>query len=358
MQVLFKTSYDQDISHLPYSGEKIRVGLAGLAALLAPLVLSPYLLGELGLLMVYAIAGLGLCLLTGFAGQVSFGHAAFLGIGAYIDAILMTKGLSPLVAVPSSILGASLVGAALGKSASRMRGFYLAIATLVFSVLVETVIGQSDAMTGGYAGIAVPTPRVLNLDIGTGWRQYYVDLSALVLSLLCTANLLRAPTGRTFAAIRDSEISARSLGVDVGQAKIEAFAVSAALAGLAGALLAHHFQFLTPETFGVTESLRLLLMIVVGGMGTLLGPLLGALFIMVLPPLIGELKTVLPTRISEQPGLEPLVFGIIIVLVILFEPHGLAGRWTKLRHFLETFPYYRADSFVRQKQYLKTERLR
>lgn len=358
MRVLFKTSYDQDIDHLPHVGEKVRVALAAGLAVTAPLYLSPYLLSELGLLMVYAIAGLGLMALTGFAGQVSFGHAAFLGIGAYANAILMAKGLSPLASIPLAVLVTAAVGAALGRSASKMHGFYLAIATLVFSVLVETLFGKWEAVTGGYAGIPVPSPRVFGFDLGSGWRLYYVDLAALVVALVALANLLRAPTGRMFVAIRDSEVSARSLGVNVARAKIEAFAISAAMTGLAGALLAYHIQFLSPETFGVTESLRLLLMIVVGGMGTLLGPLLGAVFIMFLPSVIGQLKTLLPARIAEQPGLEPLVFGIIIVLVILFEPQGLAGRWVKIRNFLETFPYYRADSFVRQKRYLKTERMR
>jgi branched-chain amino acid transport system permease protein len=297
-------------------------------------------------------------MLTGFTGQVSFGHAAFMGIGAYTHSILMTQGLPFVVALPLAVLVSAAIGAALGRSASKMHGFYLAIATLVFAVIVETVIGEWYGLTGGHTGMFVPPLTVLGLDLSVIWRQYYLDLAFLVLVLLVATNVLRGPTGRAFVAVRDSELSARCLGVNVAATKIQAFALSAGITGLAGALMAHHLQYLVPETFSVTESLRLLLMIVVGGLGTLLGPILGAALLMILPLVIRELRDVLPSAIGEAAGLEPLLFGLIIVLFILFEPTGLAGRWVKIRRFLETFPYYRADSYVRQKQYLKTERMR
>ncbi|SLN46676.1 branched-chain amino acid ABC transporter permease [Oceanibacterium hippocampi] len=358
MQILFKTSYDQDIDHLPHRAELLRVGLALALAIAAPLLVGSYILSQLGLLMVYAIAGVGLMMLTGFTGQVSFGHAAFLGLGAYAHAILMSKGVPFGLALPCAVAISTVIGAVLGRSASKMHGFYLAIATLVFAVLFETLLGEWEGMTGGYAGMFVPAFELFGLDFGSGWRQYYVDLAFLVVVLLAAANVLRGPTGRAFVAIRDSELSARCLGVDIARTKILSFALSAGITGLAGALLAHHLQYLSPETFSVMESLRLLLMIVVGGLGTLLGPILGATFIMILPLIIRGMRDLLPSAISEQAGLEPLVFGLIIVLFILFEPTGMAGRWTKIRRFIETFPYYRADSFERQKRYVKTERMR
>lgn len=358
MKVLFKTSYDQDIDHLPHRAEKLRVYLALALALVAPALVGSYVLSQLGLLMAYAIAGIGLMLLTGFTGQVSFGHAAFLGIGAYAHAFFLSKGLPFALSLPAAMLVSAAIGAMLGRSASRMHGFYLAVATLVFAVLVETLIGEWGAVTGGHAGMFVPSLEVLGFELSAVWQQYYLNLAFLVVVLLCSANVLRGPTGRAFVAVRDSELSARCLGVSVAATKVQAFALSAAITGLAGALMAHHLQYLSPETFGVTESLRLLLMIVVGGLGTLLGPILGAAFVMILPLIIRELRDVLPPAIGETAGLEPLLFGLIIVGFILFEPAGLAGRWAKIRRFIETFPHYRADSFVRQKQYLKTERLR
>lgn len=357
MHVLFKTSYDQDIDHLPHPAERLRIGFALVLALAAPFLLGDYYLSQLGLLMVYAIAGVGLMMLTGFTGQVSFGHAAFLGIGAYAHAVLMSKGLPFVAALPLAVLISAAVGAALGRSASRMHGFYLAIATLVFAVIVETVLGEWH-LTGGHAGMFVPTLKVLGMDLSAIWKQYYLDLFFLVLALFAAGNILRGPTGRAFVAVRDSELSARCLGVNIARTKIQSFAMSAGITGLAGALMAHHLQYLSPETFSVTESLRLLLMIVVGGLGTLLGSILGAALLMILPLIIRALRDVLPASIGEAAGLEPLLFGTIIVVFILFEPTGLAGRWVKIRRFMETFPYYRADSHVRQKQYLKTERMR
>jgi branched-chain amino acid transport system permease protein len=173
-----------------------------------------------------------------------------------------------------------------------------------------------------------------------------------------TANLFRSPTGRSFLAVRDSELSARSLGVNVEWVKIQSFGVSAAITGLAGVLLAHQLTYLSPEVFSVLESLKLMMMIVVGGLGSILGAIFGAILISVLPIMISFLKDVLPPAIGQQSGLEPLLFGVIIVLFIVFEPQGIYGRWMKIRYFFETFPYYRKSSFVRQKSYLKTERMR
>jgi branched-chain amino acid transport system permease protein len=334
MQFLFKTHYNDDIRFLAKTGEKIRVGLVLALMLIAPFVLQDYYLAELGLLLVYVIAGVGLMILTGHTGQVSFGHAGFLGIGAYCHSILMTHGVPFMLSMPAAVILSGLVGMAIGRSASKMHGFYLAIATLAFGILIETVFGEWSGVTGGHAGIAVP-----------GLKIFGVTLSA-------AANLFRSPTGRSFVAVRDSELSARSLGVNVEWVKIQAFGVSAAITGLAGVLLAHHLTYLAPDVFGVLESLKLLLMIVVGGLGSIIGAIFGAIFVSILPVALSFLKDVLPPAIGRQAGIEPGLFGLIIVLVIVFEPLGIYGRWQKLRFYFETFPYYRKSSFVRQKSYL------
>ena len=358
MEFLFKTKYNDDIRFLARTGEKIRVGLVAALLVSAPLLLGDYYLAELGLLLVYAIAGVGLMILTGHSGQVSFGHAAFVGIGAYTHAILMTRGVPFGASVVVTVAFSGLLGMAIGRSASKMHGFYLAIATLAFSILIETVFGQWEGLTGGHAGMPVPGLTIFGFRLADAWQQYYLDLGFASVVIWGASNLFRTATGRSFVAVRDSELSARCLGVNVEWVKIQAFGVSAAIAGLAGVLLAHHLQYLVPETFGVLESLKLLLMIVVGGLGSILGAILGAIFISVLPVLLSFLKDVLPPSIGQTAGLEPLLFGLIIVLVIVFEPQGLYGRWMKVRYFFETFPYYRKASFVRQKAYLKTERMR
>jgi branched-chain amino acid transport system permease protein len=359
MQILFKTTYDADIRFLAKTGEKIRVGLLIALLLAAPWLLpNPYYLGELGLLLVFAIAGVGLMILTGHTGQVSFGHAAFLGIGAYTHSILLSHGVPFSLSIVLTMIFCGLIGMALGRSASKMHGFYLAIATLAFLILVETVLGEWNSMTGGYAGLVVPGLKIFGVPLARAWQQYYVDLVFALLVIWGASNLFRSPTGRSFLAVRDSELSARSLGVNVEWVKIQAFGISAAITGLAGVLFAHHLTYLAPDVFNVLLSLKLLLMIVVGGLGSVLGAVFGAIFISLLPVLLSFLKDVLPPAIGQQAGLEPLLFGVIIVLFILFEPAGIYGRWMKLRFFFETFPYYRKASFVRQKSYLKTERMR
>ena len=250
------------------------------------------------------------------------------------------------VSLVLTVILAGTIGIGLGRSASKMHGFYLAVATLAFLIIVETVIGEWSSLTGGHMGMAVPDLRVFGIDLTETWQQYYVDLSLTLLVVWGSANLLRSPTGRSFLAVRDSELSARSLGVSAG------------ITGLAGALLAHHLYYLSPETFGILESLKLLLMIVVGGLGSLLGAVFGAIFVSLLPVARSFLRDVLPDKIGQEAGLEPMLFGLIIVLFIVFEPQGINGRWQKLKHFIETFPYYRKASFVRQKSYLKTERMR
>ncbi len=358
MQVVFKTSYDQDINILSKTGEYIRVTAVILLTLAAPLFLDVYYLSELGLLLVYAIAGVGLMILIGFTGQVSFGHAAFLGVGAYAHSIMMTAGLPFPVSLILTTLLTGLVGMAIGRSASKMHGFYMAVATLAFLIIIETVIGEWTSLTGGYAGYVVPELEIFGFYFSEVWQQYYLDLAVALFVIWGAANLLRSPTGRAFLAVRDSELSARSLGVNIEWVKIQSFGISAAITGLAGVLLAHHLAFLSPETFGVLESLKLLLMIVVGGLGSITGAIFGAIFISLLPVLLSILRDVLPGAIGQQAGLEPMLFGLIIVIFIVFEPEGINGRWKKLLHFFETFPYYRKASFVRQKSYLKTERMR
>ena len=358
MQYLFKTHYNDDIRFLAKTGEKVRVGLVVLFLALAPLLLQDYYLAELGLLLVYVIAGVGLMILTGHTGQVSFGHAAFLGIGAYCHSALMLQGVPFVLSVMITVIVSGIIGMAIGRSASKMHGFYLAIATLAFGILIETVFGEWSSLTGGHAGLAVPGLKVFGMTLTATWQQYVVDLVIALIVIWGASNLFRTPIGRSFVAVRDAEWAARSLGVNVEWVKIQAFGVSAAVTGLAGVLLAHHLTYLAPDVFNVLESLKLLLMIVVGGLGSILGAVFGAIFISLLPVALSFLKDVLPPAIGQQAGLEPGLFGLIIVLFIVFEPLGINGRWQKLRYFFETFPYYRKSSFVRQKMYLKTERMR
>src|SRR4029079_7273403 len=187
---------------------------------------------------------------------------------------------------------------------------------------------------------------------------YFLCLVVLVLVVLALVNLLRGHTGRAFTAIRDSEAAAQSLGIWTAGYKVFAFAISAGVTGVAGALLAHHVQYVTPEGFSLLLSLELVMMVMIGGLGSLRGAILGAIFISLLPTVISSFKPFLPGQISSQFGLEIFVFGLVLALFILFEPLGLNGRWIKLKGVFNVFPLYRRDTFRRGKTYTRSERYR
>ena len=182
-----------------------------------------------------------------------------------------------------------------------------------------------------------------------------------MLTVLCTLailNLLRSSTGRAFVAIRDSEVSAQSMGIHLARYKTTSFALSAAITGIAGALYAHKLQFISPDQFNILQSVDLVLMIVIGGIGSIHGAFLGAIFLITMPQLINLTKDWLPATIGQAPGLQGLVYGLVLIGFVLFEPQGLYGRWLKLRTYLQIFPFYRKGMFQRQKSYLKSDRLK
>jgi branched-chain amino acid transport system permease protein len=358
MRFIFKTRYQQDISIAKHEGHRLWFGLLIVAVVLAPLILDSFYLGELALLYIFAIAGIGLMLLVGYTGLVSLGHAGFLAIGAYVHAILMTHGVPfPLSLVLASLFSA-LIGGVVGLPTMRMTGIYLAVATLAFAFIVEYVIAHVEPLTGGFRGMIVPRPELFGFDLGSPVPFYFLCLSALMVGLFAALNLLRSPTGRAMISIRDSEISAQCIGVDIARTKSIAFAISAGFTGLAGGLFAHQAGYMSPDTFTILTSMQLLLMVVVGGLGSLHGVIFGAIFIVLLPQGIAVLRDWLPPAIGQLPGLEPGVFGLILVLFLIYEPLGIYGRWVKIRDFFETFPLYRKATHERQRSYLRTERVR
>jgi len=358
MRFIFKIGYRQDIDLFKHGGQRFWFGALAVAVVLAPLVIDRFYLGEFALLYIYAIAGIGLMLLVGYTGLVSLGHAAFLAIGAYTHAILMSHGVPFPLALVSAGLLTSAAGAIVGLPAMRMVGIYLAIATLAFAFLVEHAIAHMENLTGGLRGMSVPEPVVFDIDLGTPIAFYYTCLLILVICLVLALNILRSPVGRAMIGIRDSEISAQSMGIDLARTKSVAFAISAGFTGIAGGLFAHNLGYLAPDAFTLLMSIQLLLMVVVGGLGSLHGVVFGAAFIVLLPQAIAILRDNLPPSIGQTPGLEPGLFGLILVLFLIFEPLGIYGRWRKIRHYFEEFPIYRRATHKRQKSYLRTERVR
>ena len=358
MRFIFKTDYDQDIRLLKHGGHAFWYGLLLVAVLLAPVAVDDYYIGQLTQLAIFAMAGLGLMLLVGYTGLVSLGHAAFMGIGAYTEAVLLERGVPFLISLPVSAGLAAAVGIVVGLPALRLAGIYLAIATLAFAIIIEEVLARWESVTHGFTGMVVEPISVFGYELSEGAEFYYLSVGLLILIVLMSLNLLRSPTGRAMVAIRDSEIAAQSTGIHVAKYKTIAFAISAGITGLAGALWAHKLGFLSPESFTVLQSIELLVLVVVGGVGSIHGAIFGAVFVVALPQLLAVGKGYLPTNVADAPGLEAGVFGLVLVLFILLEPMGIYGRWVKIRTYFSLFPLYKKASFKRQKTYLKSERLR
>ena len=357
MRFVRKTHYNQDIDLFKHNGQRFWYALLGLLVLAAPLMMDRFYLGELAQVYIWAIAGIGLMLLVGYTGLVSLGHAAFLAIGAYAHAYLLNQGWPFPVALTSATVLSGLVGAIVGIPALRMTGIYLAVATLAFAVIIEQVLSHWVSVTGGFQGMPVPRAEFI-IDLGAPVPFYFLCLGVLVLSLLAALNILRSPTGRSMVAARDSETSAQSMGINLAYTKTLAFGLSAAFTGLAGGLYSHKIGYLAPDGFTIITSIQLLLMVVVGGLGSLHGVIFGAIFIGALPQGIAILRDVLPPAVGQIPGLEPGIFGLILMLFLIYEPLGIYGRWVKIRLYFEEFPLYRRATYKRQKSYLKTERLR
>jgi len=358
MRFIFKTRYEQDIRLAKHGGQVFWYSALMAVMLAAPWLFSEYWLAQLTFVLIYAVVGLGLMLLSGFTGLFSLGHAAFLGVGAYAQAALTHHGVPAPIALIGAGVIAALVGVIVGLPALRVKGIYLAIATLAFGFIVEEVFARWESVTGGNAGIHLSAPDVFGFKLDDDVSFYFACLLVTVLATLAILNLLRAPTGRAFVAIRDSEVSAQSMGIHLARYKTLSFAISAAFAGVGGALYAHKLQFISPDQFSILQSIDLVLMIVVGGVGSIHGAFLGAIFLITMPQVIGLAKDFLPAVIGQAPGLQGLVYGLVLIAFVLFEPQGLYGRWLKLRTYLQIFPFYRRGMFQRQKSYLKSDRLK
>ena len=365
MRIPFKTGYDHDIRLFPDWRRALRYAALVAVAVALPFLVDDFLVGEATHVLIWAIAGMGLMMLTGHAGQVSLGHAAFLAIGCYTNAILMERvGLPFLPSFALAGLVTGLVGVAVSIPVVRLHGIYLAIATLALSVLVEDFIILAEPWTGGVAGMSAPAITIAGIEVdryASPDRFYWLCLAVAILVTLGYRNVLRAPLGRALVAIRDSEVSAQATGVHLARTKAAAFGLSCAVTGWAGALMGHFFYTFNHEVFTIVISIQLVLMIVVGGLGSIQGAWYGALVVGLIPQAINLARD----RAQEifgagaaVPGLEAGIFGLILIGVILFEPHGVHGRLLKWKVYVDLFPFCRREMFRRRRSYLKTERLR
>ncbi len=358
MRFHYDTTYRDAQRLIRYRADWLAYGALFLLLLAAPWILPRYYVGEVSFIFIMCIASLGLMVLTGFTGQISFGHAAFLAIGAYAHVWFISHDVPFVISIIAASALSGAVGLMIGLPAIRVSGLHLAMVTLAFSIILEQVIGRWKSVTGGYTGVPVPSPSILGIDLGGLRPFYFLCLAILLIVFVALINLTRGSIGRALVGVRDSETAAHALGIWVGGTKVLAFVISASVTGVAGALMAHHVQHVTPEGFSLLLSLELVMMVVIGGLGSLRGAILGAIFISLLPTFISKLKPMLPAAVSGQFGLEIFVFGLVLALFILFEPMGLNGRWLKLKALFQSFPLYRRDTFRRGKTYMKSERYR
>ena len=360
MRFRFNTSYDQDIRLFADGRSAAQYGVLFALALALPAVIDPFFLGEATNVLIWAIAGLGLMLLTGQTGQVSLGHSAFMAVGCYSCVILMEAGLPFVAAFPLAGAVTGIVGALIAIPALRLHGVYLAIATLALAILADDIIVMLAKWTGGVNGKFAPPISILGVEINR-WANpvawYYMTLAVCAGVTLVYVNILRSALGRAFAAVRDSEISAQAMGVNIARTKTLAFGISCAITGLGGALMGLFAGAFNNESFSFLLAIQLLMMIVVGGLGTVQGAFLGAAVIAFLPQFLSIVTDSLGRGVAI-PGLEMGVFGALLIAFIIFEPTGLYGRWVKLRLWWAVFPFARRRMFRRQKTYLRTERLR
>jgi branched-chain amino acid transport system permease protein len=292
---------------------------AGLVILAAILVALPLLVGnafymDLAIrIAINAIVAIGLNLLIGYAGQISLGHAGFLGIGAYSSAVLTTHfGFPPLLAMLTGAAAVALLAFLVARPILRLKGHYLAMATLGLGIIISIVLTNEAAYTGGPDGMPVPGLSILGWDV-TGDRTWYALLASLLFIVTWAArNLIDAPAGRALQAIHGSEVAAKVAGIDVARTKVRIFVFSAVLASLMGSLTAHYVGFLTPGQAGFFHSIELMTMVVVGGMASVFGSIVGA-----------ALLTLLPQLLSAFEGWETVVFGAILMTVMIFLPAGL-----------------------------------
>ena len=292
------------------------LGLAGVAALGWPLVAPKYLVFLGTLVAVNAVVAIGLNLLSGYTNQLSFGHAGFLAIGAYVAALLTLH--VPALPVPLTLLAAglatALVGLALGIPCLRLEGLYLAMATLAFGFVVTEAITNLDWLTRGNDGLRVPLARLGPWTLATDAARYYLAVAVAAAMILAALNVAATRTGRAFLAIRTSEIAAQASGINAAAYKTIAFVLSAFYTGVAGGLFAFVVGFLSPDAFDVFLSVDFLVMIILGGLGSVLGSVAGAAIV-----------TVLNDSLAGFQAFRPLIFGAIMIICMLFMPGGLAA---------------------------------
>ncbi|MEF2550972.1 branched-chain amino acid ABC transporter permease [Aurantimonas sp. A2-1-M11] len=339
----FRTSYAADQSLFRTHFEQWTVVTLVVLVALMPLVFGGYVLSQMILIGIYGIAALGLNVLTGMTGQISLGHGAFFGFGAFASAWIASKGIPVLIAIPLAGLMTTAVGMIFGIPAARLKGLYLAIATLASQFILEDFFGRAAWFTGGPYGSLAETATLFGFPLNTDERYFYLVLFWVVVCFVAVANLARTRDGRALVAVRDHYLSAEIMGINLTRYRIMSFGISSFFAGIGGALYGHYLGFVSGEGFTILLSIEFLAMIIIGGLGSVSGSLLGAAFILLLPQVMevfaNGLADVFPAIAQGTAYIKQMSVGAAIILFLVIEPEGLVHRWRTMRASWKLFPF-------------------
>jgi branched-chain amino acid transport system permease protein len=346
---VFKTTYTADMALYPLPIAKWTVAaLALIFVVIVPLSVHEYYLSILNLIFIAIVGALGLNILVGYTGQISIGHGAFMSVGAYTAANLAVRlGLPFWLTLPAGGLMAALIGVLVGMPSLRIKGLYLAIATLAGQLIIEWTINHVPAISGGaQASIEVARPDLFGFVLNTQGRLYYFLMFFAVLAIVATLNLMRSRIGRAFIAVRDQDIAAEIIGIDIYRYKLLAFAISSFFAGVCGVLYTYYFGIANYEQFQLIVSIDYLAMIIIGGLGSVLGSIFGAIFVTLLPIVLRILLEFGGSFIFSEAelanvisGTRLAVFGGLIIFFLIVEPEGLNRLWRNIRSYFRVWPF-------------------
>jgi branched-chain amino acid transport system permease protein len=343
----FRESYRADQTIFPTRLSRAFAIAAVALACLAPLTGDRYMLSLMIQAGYLGIAALGLNILVGFTGQISIGHAAFFGVGAFSSAYLVEHGVPVALAIPLAGVMTTAVGMVFGLPAARLKGLYLAIATLAAQFIIEDFFARARWFTGGVAGRVTEPFSLFGFRFDTNETYFYVVLAYVVVMFVSAANLMRTRDGRALIAVRDHYLSAEMMGINLTYYRTLSFGISSFYAGIGGALYAHYLLFVSVEAFNILFSIQFLAMIIIGGLGSVMGSLMGAVFMTMLPEVVQWLTDWLAGgAIDRALGLgaavsylREMTIGAAIVLFLIFEPDGLARRWRLIKAYWKLYPF-------------------
>jgi branched-chain amino acid transport system permease protein len=339
----FRTGYAQDFALVETRLRRVSLAIFALALVAYPLVASPFGLDLGSQVFLNAIGALALMLLTGYAGQISLGHAGLLAAGAFTTGIMFKELNAPFwLTLPSAAIVGALLGVVFGLPSLRLRGLYLAVSTLALHFVVAYLGGEYETRRGFSTGITIDPPSLAGHELTDGRLWYLILLAFAAATLLVCVNLMRSRTGRAWNALRNRETVAEALGIPIASYKLIAFVISSALTSVAGCLFAYYRGFVSIEAFSLFLTIQYFAMIIIGGMGSLLGALLGSVFVTLFPYLIERALHALPGMeryASDLAAVNQAAFGAVMILFLLFEPLGLVGIWRRVRNWFALWPF-------------------